>query len=48
MKRKALKKKAGGGHINRNAQFERIAELRASYEAEGNPVVSVDTKKRSK
>jgi len=29
--------------VNRNAQFERIAELRTLYEAKGNPVVSVDT-----
>jgi hypothetical protein len=46
VKRKPLKKKAAGGHVNRNAQFERIAELRMSYEAEGNPVISVDTKKK--
>jgi hypothetical protein len=46
VKRKPLKKKAAGGHVNRNAQFERIAELRRSYEAEGNPVISVDTKKK--
>jgi hypothetical protein len=32
--------------VNRNAQFERIAELRTLYEAQGNPVVSVDTKKK--
>jgi len=32
--------------VNRNAQFERIAELRTVYEAKGNPVVSVDTKKK--
>lgn len=32
--------------MNRNAQFERIAELRILYEAKGNPVVSVDTKKK--
>jgi len=32
--------------MNRNAQFERIAELRALYDAAGNPVVSVDTKKK--
>jgi len=31
--------------VNRNAQFERIAELRTSYEADGNPEISVDTKK---
>lgn len=46
VKRKALKKKAAGGHINRNLQFERIAQLRDLYEAAGNPVVSVDTKKK--
>lgn len=46
VKRKALKKKAGGGHVNRNAQFERIAQLKALYAAAGNPVVSVDTKKK--
>lgn len=47
VKRKALKKKAAGGHINRNAQFERIAELRTLYEANNNPIVSVDSKKKS-
>jgi len=31
---------------HRNEQFERIAELRASYQAVGNPVVSMDTKKK--
>lgn len=46
VKRKALKKKSAGGHVNRNAQFTRIAELKAAYEAQGNPVVSVDTKKK--
>jgi len=46
VKRKALKKKAAGGHENRNGQFERIAQLKEIYTAAGNPVVSVDTKKR--
>ncbi len=46
VKRKPLKKKAGGGHLNRNAQFVRISELRKHYESEGNPVISVDTKKK--
>ena len=46
VKRKALKKKAAGGHENRSLQFERIAQLRVLYEAAGNPVVSVDTKKK--
>lgn len=46
VKRKALKKKAAGGHVDRNAQFERIAELKDLYTTEGNPVLSVDTKKK--
>lgn len=46
VKRKALKKKAAGGHINRDAKFENIAKLRALYTAAGNPVISVDTKKK--
>ena len=46
VKRKALKKKAAGGHVNRNAQFENITALRALYTAECNPVVSVDAKKK--
>ena len=46
VKRKPFKNLAAGSHVNRNAQFERIAELRASYKAAGNPVVSVDTKKK--
>ena len=48
VKRKALKKKAAGGHVNRNAQFERIAELRDLYTSTGNPVLSVDSKKRNR
>ncbi|MFZ2808541.1 MAG: ISAzo13 family transposase [Desulfosalsimonadaceae bacterium] len=32
--------------MDRDAQFARIAELRDSYDAAGNPVVSVDTKKK--
>ena len=46
VKRKALKKKAAGGQVNRNAQFENITQLRALYPAAGNPVISVDTKKK--
>ena len=46
VKRKALKKKAAGGHVNRNAQFERIKALRQDYEIAGNPIISVDTKKK--
>jgi hypothetical protein len=46
VKRKPLKNKAGGGHVDRNAQFERIAELKEKHHADGNPVISVDTKKK--
>jgi len=31
---------------HRNEQFERIAELKSEYRAVGNPVVSMDTKKK--
>ena len=31
---------------NRNEQFERIQELRAEYEAAGNPIISIDVKKK--
>nr|WP_263459092.1 ISAzo13 family transposase [Bathymodiolus platifrons methanotrophic gill symbiont] len=48
VKRKPLKNKAGGGHVDRNSQFERIAELKDIYTAEGNPILSVDTKKKEK
>jgi hypothetical protein len=33
-------------HTQRNAQFENIARLKAEFEAEGNPVISMDTKKK--
>jgi len=42
-----LKNKVAGGHVNRNAQFENITTLRALYTVAGNPVLSVDSKKRT-
>ena len=48
VKRKPLKKKAGGGHVDRNAQFEYIDGLKTTYTADRNPIVSVDTKKKEK
>jgi hypothetical protein len=33
-------------HANRNEQFENIGKLKAAYTAAGNPVVSMDTKKK--
>lgn len=47
VKRKALKNKATGEHVDRNAQFENITELRDLYEANGNPIISVDSKKKN-
>jgi hypothetical protein len=44
--RKARKKKAMGAHPNRNAQFENIARIKADYLAAGDPVISIDTKKK--
>jgi hypothetical protein len=46
-KRKALKKTPIGSSKNRNEQFENITRLKEQYLADGNPVVSVDTKKKS-
>jgi hypothetical protein len=43
VKRKVLKKKAASGHVNRNAQFERIKAPRQDYETAGNPIISKGT-----
>jgi len=43
-----LKKKIMKQVPNRNEQFENIARLRAEYEAAGNPIISLDTKKKEK
>jgi hypothetical protein len=45
-RRTARKKKTMGHHPDRNAQFENIAKLRREYQAAGDPVISVDTKKK--
>jgi len=44
--RTARKKKTMGQHPDRNAQFENIARLRREYEASGDAVISIDTKKK--
>lgn len=44
--RKARKKKSMGAHPDRNAQFENIARLKADYLASGDPVISIDSKKK--
>jgi hypothetical protein len=45
-RRTARKKKSMGHHPDRNAQFEALAGHRRAYEAAGEPVISVDTKKK--
>lgn len=46
-KRKAVKTVATGAHAERDAQFENIARLKAEYQAAGNPILSMDVKKKS-
>ena len=45
-RRKAQKRQTMKRVAHRNAQFETIARLRAEYEASGNPIISMDTKKK--
>ena len=40
------KTREGGRHEDRDAQFSHIAKMVASYQAHGDPVISVDTKKK--
>lgn len=47
-RRKAQKKTTMGTVPNRNAQFENIKRLRDEYTVAGNPILSVDTKKKEK
>ena len=46
-KRKAQKRLATGTHPQRNEQFENIERLKEVYQAAGNPVLSMDTKKEN-
>ena len=46
VKRKSQKKLAGGSGANRNEQFENISEKRATYKKSGDPVITMDTKKK--
>ena len=46
-KRKAQKRLATGEHPQRNEQFENIERLKEAYQAAGNPVLSMDTKKEN-
>jgi hypothetical protein len=45
-KRKAQKSVTMGEYEHRNEQFEHIAELKERHLADGNPVISMDTKKK--
>lgn len=46
-KRKAMKTLATGESEHRNEQFETIEQLKQTYQAAGNPVMSMDTKKEN-
>lgn len=45
-RRKAQKNKTMKSTENRNEQFENIASLKLEYEAAGDPIISIDTKKK--
>ena len=44
--RKVRKKKSMGAHPDRDAQVQNIARLKAAYLGAGDPVISIDTKKK--
>ena len=46
-RRRARKELATGNHPQRNEQFEKIERLKQQYQSKGNPVMSMDTKKKS-
>jgi hypothetical protein len=46
IKRKARKSMAMGKHPDRNRQFENIAKLKQEYLAVGDPILSIDSKKK--
>ena len=45
-RRKAQKRETKKNVIHRNEQFENIIRLKAEFEAAGNPIISMDTKKK--
>ena len=47
VRRKAQKRTRTGEHRDRDAQFQKIANLKEQYLADGHPVMSIDTKKKS-
>lgn len=46
VKRKACKSQKMGDHPDRDAQFQNLARLKEEYRAAGQPVISVDAKKK--
>lgn len=46
VRRQSQKKKSFKQHPDRNPQFENITRLKAEYLAKGQPVISMDTKKK--
>lgn len=46
VRRQAQKKQTTGISKNRNEQFENIARITEEYELQGNPIISMDTKKK--
>lgn len=46
-RRQAQKTRVTGRHPQRNAQFENINRVKQQYQAAGNPVLSMDTKKEN-
>jgi hypothetical protein len=45
-RRQSQKKKSFRSHAQRDAQFQRITQLKAEYLEDGQPVISIDTKKK--
>lgn len=45
-RRKPHKNQTMGEHVERNAQFEKIAQLKKEHLGSGKPVISIDTKKK--
>ena len=46
VKRQAQKKQTTGITKNRNEQFKNLARITEEYELQGNPIISMDTKKK--
>ncbi len=47
VKRKLQRKRACGQHADRNQQFEIITNKKTTFEENQQPVISIDTKKRT-